>query len=280
MIPTKEKQLIKCMTDCLKMRRTSTGDSYRKFISIVKQKAGYNSITQEFEESNESSNVVAEIKFTGRYFPIQAKNLACLFHQNWIGDEVVNFVGAILEQQSDTVKFFSSYFFSMLFANRDVYEYHGVRNWWKKVPTSVRHLYIPINIKNVHWIFLRLDFQSKSIQLWDSIRDSSDNDGARALWNQKYLIAAKKFVRDVKRLILDTNLQHKKMWGGKWTSIDESKNSPIQTNSYDCGSFIILSMALLIHGGNNLTESSYSQQDMYDINVRDLIMQLIYSCKV
>jgi hypothetical protein len=98
--------------------------------------------------------------------------------------------------------------------------------------------------------------------------------------NQIYLSTAEKYVKDVKKVLPKDNnhINIQKMWEGKWTSYDESISSPRQTNGYDCGLFIILSMAIMIQGGH-LTASSYSQQDLYDMEIWDLILQLIYQYK-
>ena len=32
----------------------------------------------------------------------------------------------------------------------------------------MEHLFVPINIANLHWIFLRVDFGRKTIELYDS----------------------------------------------------------------------------------------------------------------
>ncbi len=159
------------------------------------KKAGYKITTKSFEESNESTDHVA--KFPGRNFPIHAKSLASLFDQNWLVDEVINFMGAILQTQHKNAMVFSSYFFTKLLT-RKKYDYNEVKNWWSRVSPAVRHLYIQINIDNTHWIFLRMDFLSKRIQLWNSTDESTITP------NQTYLSAAEKYVKDV----CFANIQH------------------------------------------------------------------------
>lgn len=258
---TKQDRLIKYITTLWGNTHIER-NGFEKFISIVKDKC--KSITGKTQEKND---YVAQLTLTGRRFPMQPKSLATLFGTHWLNDEVINYVGAILDTQNDTARVFSTFFFTKLRS-----DYNKVLRWWKKVSPSVRHVYIPINIDNLHWIFLRMDFELKRIQLWDSL--------GQGVANQKYLSTAETYVRDVRKVLpKDKNHIHlQKMWGGKWTSHDESICSPKQTNGYDCGLFIILSMAIMIQGGH-LTTSSYSQQDIYNVKIRDLILQLIYQCK-
>ena len=266
-----QEQLIQRMT-MLFGRNRFIEEGYKKFISTVEEKAGYNSTTKSFEECNESSDYVA--RFPVGNIPIQAKNLLSLYNMNWLNDEVINFMGAILQTQNENAMVFSSYFFTGLLTN-EKYDYNRVKNRWLKVSPAVRHLYIPINVDNNHWIFLRLDFVSKIIQLWNSMDESTTTP------NQTYLSAAEKYVKDVFLQISNMpNMEvQNKMWGGEWTFVDESVNSPKQTNGYDCGPFIILSMTIMIQG-SNLTASSYSQEDLYKIKIRNLILKLIYQMKV
>ncbi len=199
-----------------------------------------------------------------------------LFDQNWLGDEVINYVGQILQTQYEgKARVFSSHFFNHLIFRYKKYDFAQVRNWHKRVPPSVSHLYIPINLHNIHWVFLRLDFQSKRIQLWDSFGEIDQT-------NQQYLLAAKKYVNNVKKSYEHSNILNKEIsenfWGGNLTTIDESLNSPRQTNDYDYGPFIILLMTIMLQVGN-LTKSLFSQEDLYNIKLHDLILQLIYQSK-
>ena len=277
MTTTNQDKLIQCMTMLCgpsHMQRRFTEEGYKKFISTVEEKAGYNSTTKSFEESNESTDYDVVARFPVRTFFIQAKNLLSLFDENWLNDEVIDYMGAILQTQNENAMVFSSYFFTRLLT-KEKYDYNQVKKWWLKVSPAVRHLYIPINVDNNHWIFLRLDFVSKIIQLWNSMDESTTTP------NQTYLSAAEKYVKDVFLQISNMpNMEvQNKMWGGEWTFVDESVNSPKQTNGYDCGPFIILSMTIMIQG-SNLTASSYSQEDLYKIKIRNLILKLIYQMKV
>ncbi len=268
---TNQDQLIQCMTLLCgpsHMQRRFTEDDYKKFISTVEAKAGYNRTTKSFEECNESTHFVARCHVGN--FPIRAKNLLSLYNKNWLSDEVINYVGAILQTQNKNATVFSSYFFTTLLINGK-YDFNQVKTWWLRVSPTVKHLYIPINIDNNHWIFLRLNFLSKRIQLWNSMEESRNTP------NQTFLSAAEEYVKDMLLQLSDMpNMElQKKQWGGKWTSVDESVNSPRQTNGCDCGPFIILSMTIMIQGGN-LTASSYSQKNLDRIKIRYLILKLIF----
>jgi len=56
-------------------------------------------------------------------------------------------------------------------AGRRTYSFEAVRNDDSRIEgglSSLDELYIPINVNNVHWIFIRVAMANKTIQLFDS----------------------------------------------------------------------------------------------------------------
>merc|ERR1719442_344444 len=56
--------------------------------------------------------------------------------------------------------------------DRVVYDYEKVQHWSDGIAGGLfgqKNLFVPVNISNTHWIFLRVDFDSKTIELYDSM---------------------------------------------------------------------------------------------------------------
>ena len=66
------------------------------------------------------------------------------------------------------------------------------------------------------------------------------------------------------------------MWHQPWTTEDRSDNSPRQGNSYDCGIFTLVSIALLAQGVR-LNKQTYSQSIIYGLATRRRIAYIIWS---
>ena len=59
------------------------------------------------------------------------------------------------------------------------YSFYEVRNDDERIPgglADLEELYIPINIGNSQWIFIRVDMRSKVIELYDSMGKRQSND--------------------------------------------------------------------------------------------------------
>ena len=50
-------------------------------------------------------------------------------------------------------------------------------------------LFIPINVNNIHWLFLHVDFREKAIRLYNSL-------GSNTLGHRKYLHSMRKYLYD------------------------------------------------------------------------------------
>ena len=53
----------------------------------------------------------------------------------------------------------------------------------------MKNLFVPVNISNSHWIFLRVEFESKTIELYDSMGGPSPR-------NRKFLLALRRYLYD------------------------------------------------------------------------------------
>ena len=114
------------------------------------------------------------------------------------------------------------------------------------------HLFVPINISNTHWIFLRVDFERNTIELYDSFGTANPS-------HQKYLWAMRRYLYEEKfKDVAPEQRPAFVLWKTTWAIRNMSSSSPRQTNGVDCGVFTILSIYLLSRGVQ-LSRSTYSQ---------------------
>ena len=56
---------------------------------------------------------------------------------------------------------------------------------------NVNNLFVSINVDNIHWLFLHVDFKEKAIRLYDSL-------GSNTPRHRKYLLSMRKYLYDEK----------------------------------------------------------------------------------
>ena len=114
---------------------------------------------------------------------------------------------------------------------------HTVDGWER-----LRVLYVPINIGNWHWVFIRVDMRRKAIELYDS-------QGSVKPGNRQYLQDMRQYLYD--KLTKDTPENRRpsfEVWRRGWSAIDKSREAPKQLNTYDCGMFTLLTIYLNSRG--------------------------------
>ena len=79
-------------------------------------------------------------------------------------------------------------------------------------------LYIPINVNNVHWIFIRVAIMDKTIQLFDSQGVNTENE--------KYLQAPENYMYEVLTKEQREGRQDFTTQKQDWSSTYKSGNSP------------------------------------------------------
>ena len=187
----------------------------------------------------------------------------CLLNQGiWLDDEIIHFLlRAVIEVGCPTSRFISPHFWTSLLITDDGYCYDNVRAWGQGVPgglLNAENVFFPLNIDNTHWLFLRLRPAIQSIELWDSMGYRSSNGV---------------YLQHLLRYLYDEYASGEMdptafgTWAHDWTTEDRSRDSPRQENSYDCGVFSLLTIALLAQGVR-VTSSTYSQLDVYRSSTR------------
>ena len=192
----------------------------------------------------------------------------------WLNDEVINYATKkLIQPLNQRTHCYNSHFFSRCLiqtAEGPRFEYNDVKRWSDRIPgglDSLEDLYVPINKDNSHWVFIRVNFPTKTIHLYDSLR--LDHSNSVYLTTMKHYLYA-----EYQRLHPGQNVGFQQ-WAQQWTSVDRSDDCPRQENGDDCGVFMILSMALLAQG-IRLSASTYSQATVDDRQIRRRIAHIAW----
>ena len=163
-----------------------------------------------------------------------------------------------------------------MYRETGAYSYEEVSRWGRRIDLStLEQLFVPINIDNVHWIFIRVLFEDKTIELYDP-------QGRRDHTNRRYMEDMRQFLhrelhkvnqgqngRTVMVELPEDQRPPYDVWKREWTYKDMSRQAPAQENTYDYGVFTIVSIYLLSHG-LELASTTYNQQAIYLRKVQEV----------
>jgi len=250
----------------------------------------------EKERMSQRTHFLDEIVVRRQQDSIKRSSLMTLQPEEWLNDEIMNyFCKNIISPTSDDIGIFSSFFFTRLTrlkrnsSGELVYHYDkeakafglGTGNRATKYKESrdifkLKELYVPINKDNNHWLHLRVIFESKRIELRDSLGNIRDNN---------HLNARRKYLADMKRYLFDEYHRSEyagrhtpvswDVWDTQWSCVDLSNTIPRQENGDDCGVFTLIAISLLAQG-ITLTKQLYSQSMVDSLNCRLKIVYLLW----
>jgi Ulp1 family protease len=151
---------------------------------------------------------------------ILQRDINCLNQGNWINDKIVDASLWLLQQQHRSLDLLciSSYFITKLLEG-GVYSYDNVRRWQIKIH-NYKTIAIPINLSNNHWTMALINMTEKSISYFDSVNGNG----------QFHIEAILRFIKD--------DELNKNITPSTW-SCHQIQDIPQQTNSYDCGIYMI-----------------------------------------
>ena len=126
--------------------------------------------------------------------------------------------------------------------NNMIYDYREVVGWNNHIEGglfNLEQLFVPINITNTHWIFICVQFKSKTIKIYDSFGSPNHH-------YQKYLWAMRSYLYDeeFKDVVPEAHPNFDN-WKRTWKTQDKSRDSPRQENTYDCGLLTMISIYLM-----------------------------------
>lgn len=107
--------------------------------------------------------------------PIPKTTLRCLAKQNWIEDDIINYIFSIWNERAtleDSRNLFVCTFFMDRLRGDGSYNFDNVRNFFND-GLDVKEdsvIYIPVNVKNMHWTLLVVNMLDKTIKYYDGLR--------------------------------------------------------------------------------------------------------------
>ena len=175
---------------------------------------------------------------------IMGEHTSRLAPGGWLGDELVNYYFAMLQDRDDRLcemdnspsecHFANSFFMGKLMGGVGGSDFAGVERWTRGVDIfSCRLVLVPINVDNVHWCLLVVELASKRIRYYDSMGGSGGN----------YLAAMHEYLCDEHMAKKGAPLD-----GGAWQLVHTTDDTPRQTNGFDCGVFATFCAHYLAHG--------------------------------
>ena len=174
---------------------------------------------------------------------IKAYDMRTLLPNTWINDEIINFYFQILQKYDHNN---DSYFFNSFFMTKlKGFEFDEVKRWTRHINVfSFKKLFFPVNINNSHWVLLVIDIENKFIGYYDSMGNEDSHGNMEVLF--RWMVEE----------AIDKNKD--KINGHEWRLINYSRSIPLQTNGFDCGTFVIVAAHFLCVG----QLLNYSQDDM------------------
>jgi Ulp1 family protease len=107
--------------------------------------------------------------------------ITCLRPETWLNDEVINFYLSMLQSDLNQCavgqgKIYSfNTFFMVQLRQNNKYNFANVARWTKRVDIfSFQKVFIPINLNNLHWTLIVIDFTMKTFTYYDALRGDGE----------------------------------------------------------------------------------------------------------
>ena len=217
----------------------------------------------------------------------------------WLSDATINmFLQAYVTDKIDRAHCFSSHFFTQLLSahpadpcelasddNEETggpgvenqFNYQAVQNYSNACGGltsnglfTLDNLLIPAHVDGNHWIILRVNFEEKRIELYDSM-------GTVNPTYNRLLDALRRYIYcELHKHLPEHSWPQYSSWSSTWSMRNASRQSPRQHNGYDCGVFTMISGYLLARGVQ-LSRTTYDQAYVDSSNLRHNIALALLS---
>ena len=181
---------------------------------------------------------------------ITVNSLKKLKPDKWVNDEIINYYSLILKDsinkipqknEENRIEILSTYFSDKLKLDKENNTKEIIK-WEKKLNLDLNKLdklFIPINLNNIHWTLIMVNFNNKSINYYDS-------KIGNIIEANYYLDLIKEWLLSGNNNLVKVNKLH---WNLKVMSEEEI---PQQNNNNDCGIFLCYYMEKLSQNINLL----------------------------
>ena len=196
-------------------------------------------LIQDILNNNPTNKVIAIHQKSSLH--LKQKDFCTLQDGQWLNDEVINFYIALLMDKCikshKRILFFNSFFYTRLIENG--YNYNNVRRWTrieklrKKGINGVNNIFeldkiiFPINLSNIHWSCGCLNFKDKTIEYYDSMNRSNDQN------KNHFFKTMRQYLYDEYKDKINGNNLNLNEW------INENGAIAQQQNGNDCGVFTV-----------------------------------------
>ena len=178
------------------------------------------------------------------------------YDNGWLNDTAITCTLNLFNRQSPPAGTDGSYicldalFFNQLISPTRAYTYENISTWFSQDhsinPLLYDTIYVVVNLSNSHWTGLIIDTNLRHVTYYDSLGDYSSEKNNVLYYTRQWLQDEIRTQALLSRITEDKAL----MLGdpGDWTYTHNPSPSPSQTNSVDCGIFVLTTFLYRIQG--------------------------------
>ena len=176
--------------------------------------------------------------------------------RGWLNDTAITCTLNLFNNHSPPVGTDGSFicldalFFTQLISPTRAYTYDNVSTWFSQDhsinPLLYDTIYIVVNLSNSHWTGLIIDTTLRHVTYYDSLGDYSSEKNNVLYYTRRWLSDEICTQTLLSRITEDKALTLGDP--GDWTYTHNPSPSPIQTNSVDCGIFVLTTFLYRIQG--------------------------------
>lgn len=209
--------------------------------------------------------------------PVNQKSLSTLAPKKWLNDDVIdNYFAFVVDSVNTTITaarglksigaLHSGFMVNLYWKNKkyfynnvDRLKMNSTAGKGKLFDLSV--VYVPINVKNIHWIIAEIHIELKVVSVYDSLGEQHD----------EHLGLIFKFLQDEYRMTYNSEMNL-----NEWSIVSYGmEHIPKQTNGYDCGVFICMFLFLLAN-----RYATVLNQDDADLFRMHIAVSIVCSCRI
>ena len=178
------------------------------------------------------------------------------YDNGWLNDTAITCTLNLFNRYSPPAGTDGSYicldalFFNQLISPTRAYTYDNISTWFSQDhsinPLLYDTIYIVVNLSNSHWTGLIIDTALRHVTYYDSLGDYSSEKNNVLYYTRRWLSDEICTQALLSRITEDKAM----MLGdpGDWTYTHNPSPSPTQTNSVDCGIFVLTTFLYRIQG--------------------------------
>ena len=167
---------------------------------------------------------------------IHPNSLNTLAPGAWVDDAIIqNYLSIIQQRLNSTPRYRNQFYFMSTYFMQKIaqdgtlqsYNYQEVQTWNRQLPTDnlfqLKRIFIPINVRNMHWTCAIIDCSTSTISYYDTLH----GDG------MQYLQIIERYLREEWNREYGTNREQP-----TWRLHDRGNSIVNQNNGYDCGVYV------------------------------------------